>query len=203
MPRINKSKYAVLGILSLGPMSGYEIKNTIEGSLGNFWSESYGQIYPILRSLVAEGLATSRTEEQTGRPNRHVYTLTDAGRGALLQWLAEPVEYDVGRVEILLKLFFGWQLPVEDSLTKLREFRTVSEGLGSKYEGIEQWLKSTQAGHPGLPYWLATVSYGQHLSRALLAWCDETEGILGAIQEDQGHRAEVATPGRNGNGRDS
>ncbi|MDQ3328746.1 MAG: PadR family transcriptional regulator [Chloroflexota bacterium] len=196
MPRANKSRYAILGILSLGPMSGYEIKKTIENSLGNFWSESYGQIYPILRGLVADGLATSRTEEQTGRPDRHVYTLTDAGRSELKRWLAEPVEHDVGRSEILLKLFFGWQLPVEESLRKLREFRDLQQGLLAKYEGIEHWLRTAQADHPGLPYWLATVGYGQHISRALLAWGDETATVLESIEDTHGERAEVATQGR-------
>src|SRR5215216_5837443 len=103
MPRENKSKYALLGVLSLGPMSGYDIKKTIELSLSNFWSESYGQIYPILKSLVEEGQATITVERQMGKPNRHVYTLTGAGREELEGWLRKPVEYEVGRSEILLK----------------------------------------------------------------------------------------------------
>src|SRR5262245_56172302 len=109
MSRINKSKYAIMGLLNTRPMSGYDIKKTIEAGLSNFWSESYGQIYPILRTLVAEGLATSWVEEHTGKPDRHVYTLTDAGREDLTGWLAGPVDYDPGRIEILLKLYFGWQ----------------------------------------------------------------------------------------------
>lgn len=174
MARENKSRYAVLGILTFGPMSGYEIRKTIEGSLGNFWSESYGQIYPILKSLVSEGLATSQTEVQVGKPNRHIYTITDAGRNELIDWLRKPVEHEVGRVEILLKLFFGWQLPLEENLRKVEEFRELHEHLLAKYNGIEQWLRTSQEGHPGLPYWLMTVSYGQHISRALLHWSDET-----------------------------
>jgi PadR family transcriptional regulator AphA len=83
MARENKSQYAVLGALSMRPMSGYDIKKTFEQSIGSFWSESYGQIYPILRSLVAEGLATSRVEKQPGGPDRRVYALTEAGREEL------------------------------------------------------------------------------------------------------------------------
>lgn len=183
MARENKSRYAVLGILTLGPMSGYEIRKTIEGSLGNFWSESYGQIYPILKSLVSEGLATSQTEVQVGKPNRHIYTITDAGRNELIDWLRKPVEHEVGRVEILLKLFFGWQLPLEENLHKVEEFRELHEHLLAKYNGIEQWLRKSQEGHPGLPYWLMTVSYGQHISRALLNWSDETLTEMRSLED--------------------
>ena len=48
----NKSKYAIMGMLSMGPMSGYDIKKRFEKSLSYFWNESYGQIYPILRKLA-------------------------------------------------------------------------------------------------------------------------------------------------------
>ncbi len=185
MGRENKSRYAVMGILTLAPMSGYEIRKTIEGSLGNFWSESYGQIYPILKSLLAEGLVTRRTETQEGRPSRHIYTLTDVGREELVEWLGRPVEHDLGRVEILLKLFFGWQLPLQENMRKVESFRELHEGLLARYEGIEQWLETSQAGHPGLPYWLITLSYGRHVSRALLEWSDETLGTLGELEKAQ------------------
>ena len=49
MAKENRSKYAVLGMLATGPKSGYDIKQTIETSIGHFWNESYGQIYPILK----------------------------------------------------------------------------------------------------------------------------------------------------------
>jgi DNA-binding PadR family transcriptional regulator len=178
MPRENKSKYALMGILTLRPMSGYDIKKTIEVSLGNFWSESYGQIYPILKSLVAEGLATISTETRAGKPNRKVYALTQAGRDELDRWLRRPSEYDVGRNEPLLKLFLGWQVPVEENVRKVEEFRELQRGLLDRYEGIERWLHETEAEHPGLPYWLMTVSYGKHVSRALTAWCDESLAAL-------------------------
>ena len=65
------SRYALLGMLSIRPMSGYDIKKLIEASISNFWTESYGQIYPILKTLVAEKLVTRTTAEtirQTGSP---------------------------------------------------------------------------------------------------------------------------------------
>ena len=163
------------------PMSGYDVKKTIEGSIGNFWSESYGQIYPMLKGLVAEGLATRSVEAGDVGLERNVYALTDAGREELGRWLGMPVEHEVGRVEILLKLFFGWQVPAEENRRKVLEFRELHRGLLRKYGAIEGSLEAEHAGHPGLPYWLMTVRYGRRVSEALLDWCEETLAALDAL----------------------
>ena len=55
---------ALLGLLSLGPMSGYDIRQLIPRSIGHFWSESYGQIYPGLKRLSAAGFVEKKTERQ-------------------------------------------------------------------------------------------------------------------------------------------
>lgn len=179
------------------PMSGYDVKKTIEGSVGNFWSESYGQIYPMLKGLVAEGLATPSVEDGDGGRERTVYALTDAGREELGRWLGMPVEYEVGRIEILLKLFFGWQVPADENRRKVLEFRELHQGLLRKYEAIEGSLKAEHAEHPGLPYWLMTVNYGRHVSRALTDWCEETlEALEAAPITDES--AEVRLPSGGG-----
>ena len=51
-----KTRFAILGLLSWKPMSGYDIKKLIEMGLQYFWQESYEQLYPTLEALVAEGL---------------------------------------------------------------------------------------------------------------------------------------------------
>ncbi|ARV60700.1 PadR family transcriptional regulator [Nostocales cyanobacterium HT-58-2] len=174
MSRENKSKYAILGLLSFDSMSGYDIKKKIEASTSNFWTESYGQIYPILKRLVTEGLATQSVEEQVGKPDRHVYTLTDKGREELQRWLIEPVEPQVERIEILLKLFFGQQVTVLDNIRHMQQFRELQQQLLQKYQALEEQVKEKGADNPNFPYWLITVSYKLHVTKALISWCDET-----------------------------
>jgi len=188
-------------MLSLRPMSGYDIKKTIASSLSNFWNESYGQIYPILRSLVAEGLVTpSEATSVAGQPPdplpgpasiavarqtrqaRRVYALTEAGQADLRRWLAKPVAYEVGRSEILLKLFFGSQTSAQQNMRQVAQFRAEQVRLLHEYAAIEEWLEATYADKPGLPYWLMTVSYGQRVSRALTDWSDDTLSRLQALQ---------------------
>ncbi len=178
MAKENKSKYALLGLLSICPGSGYDIKKFMEQSTSNFWNESYGQIYPILKQLVEEGLATSRTEKQEGKPERYVYTLTDKGLEELRYWLTEPIEHTVERNELLLKLFFGRQNSVADNVELVQQFRTLQEQLLHKYQGIEGYLKANCADNPDLCYSLITVRYGILRCQALLSWCNETVDTL-------------------------
>ena len=44
-------------MLARMPQTGYSIKKWIEGEYSHFWQESFGQIYPTLKALVAERLA--------------------------------------------------------------------------------------------------------------------------------------------------
>lgn len=178
MSKENKSKYAILGLLSICPGSGYDIKKFMEQSTSNFWNESYGQIYPILRQLVEQGLATSRAEKQEGKPERYVYTLTDKGLEELRHWLTEPVEHTIERNELLLKLFFGRQNSIAVNVEHVQQFRTLLEELLRKYQGIERYLKANCADNPDLYYSLITVRYGILRCQALLAWCDETIDTL-------------------------
>jgi len=174
MAKENKSKYALLGILSVCPGSGYDIKKFMEQSTSNFWSESYGQIYPILKQLVEEGLATSHTEKQEGRPERYVYTLTDKGLEELRRWLTEPIEHTVERNELLLKLLFGRQISITNNIEHVKQFYTLQEQLLQKYRDIEVYLKANCADDAEQIYSLITLRYGILISQALLTWCEET-----------------------------
>jgi len=176
-----KSKYAVLGMLSICPMSGYDIKKRIEGSISNFWSESYGQIYPILKRLVSEQFVTKTVERQAGKPDRHVYALTERGREELQRWLTEGIVPKVERNELLLKLFFGEEAAVTVSIEHVEKYKEVQLQLLEKYRAIEKEIKAKYANDSNLPYWLMTLRYGRHVSQALLQWCDETLVALNKI----------------------
>jgi len=179
--RETKSKYAVLGMLSICPMSGYDIKKRVGESISNFWSESYGQIYPILKRLVDEKLVTKTVKRQSGKPDRHVYALTEQGRKELRRWLSEGVVPKIERNEFLLKLFFGEEVAVATNVKHVEKYRELQLHLLEKYEAVEQEIKTKYADDANLSYWLMTLGYGQHVSQALLRWCDETLLTLSKI----------------------
>jgi DNA-binding PadR family transcriptional regulator len=193
--RPNQSFYAVLGLLSLGAMSGYELRKLSEYSIQHFWRESFGQIYPSLRLLEAKGLATRRTEpgQERGRPDRQIYSITEAGREALAEWLKVDARPEVPRNELLLKMFFGAKASRETNLQHLERNRRLHEELLAVYRKTVQELREQSAGHPDLPYWLLTASYGKRISEAEIAWCDEAMAVLRELeQRDDGGSREQA-----------
>jgi PadR family transcriptional regulator, regulatory protein AphA len=165
---------ALMGLLSLGPMSGYQLRQLIDESIGNFWTESYGQIYPTLRRLAAEGMVTVKTERAEGRAERKVYTLTKAGHNRLRDWLNLPPQQQVPRNDLLLKLFFGGLVSIDVVARHVESFRAVQHERLQQYTAIADELKRRYARHSNLPFWLMTTSYGLHEARALSDWCDET-----------------------------
>jgi DNA-binding PadR family transcriptional regulator len=169
-----KSKYAILGMLSIEPMSGYDIKKEVESSISNFWTESYGQIYPVLRNLIADKLVTKTVERERGKPDRHVYSLTARGRKELRRWLREGFAPKVQRDEFLLKLFFGEEIAPKANIAHVEQFKALQRGQLQKYAAVEKQIRRDYADNSNAPYWLMTVHYGQHVSRALLQWCDKT-----------------------------
>jgi PadR family transcriptional regulator AphA len=172
--RVSQSQFAVLGLLSLGPMSGYDLKQLSAWSVGHFWREGYGQIYPTLRQLEKERLVTKKTQRQKGKPDRNVYSLTSAGLERLKQWLALPPNPEVLRNELLLKLFFGQWTPKEISREHVEEHRQIYKRELVALAEIRQRLAEEHATDVGRPFWEMTLSYGEHVSKAQLAWCEET-----------------------------
>jgi PadR family transcriptional regulator, regulatory protein AphA len=172
----NKAKYAILGSLSLMPMSGYDIKKFSDGSIAHFWNENYARIYPVLKQMEKEGLVIKETMQTEGRPSRNVYSITDKGRNELDQWLLEPVEDVRPREELLLKLFFSEKVPVENLIEKINAEKEKCQKYVEEYLRIEDFLKTDERtkNDRSLPLWLATINYGKLWRGSVIKWCDET-----------------------------
>ena len=181
--RASRTKYIVLGVLTLGPKSGYDIKKFIERSVGYFWRESYGQIYPTLRQLDAAGLVRHKVEDQRGRPDRHVYRLTAKGRAALRDWLVQPVEPEVPRHELLLKLFFGTQASPEDNLQHVAQYRKEIEGYVAMLKEGDRRLRERYGDSEQATYWLLTIAQGILVNEALVEWCKRAERKLRQLKQ--------------------
>jgi len=171
---------ALLGMLSVGAKSGYELKGFIHQSIGYFWNESFGQIYPTLKRLEKDGLVVATEGERSGSK---VYALTEAGRERLRAWLGMMPRAQVMRNEMLLKLFFGSQVAAATMRSHVAQYRDQRFAEVQTYSGIRARIQSRFAGHPALPYWLITLNWGQIEAEALLRWSEETLVTLDAMVE--------------------
>jgi PadR family transcriptional regulator AphA len=175
----SRTAYVVLGILAIeSGQSGYEIRKTIEGTVGFFWGESYGQLYPTLKRLTADGLITAR-KPKSG--TRQEYSIEPAGREALAQWLALPYRDDPPRDEFLLKLFFGHEAAPSVALGHLRDFQQKHrEGIAMLAQ-IEADSRARSSHLPGFPFWILTLTYGLARMRAELEWSETAVTAIASL----------------------
>ncbi|MFX0061701.1 MAG: PadR family transcriptional regulator [Candidatus Hermodarchaeota archaeon] len=181
MARENKTKYIILGLLSHEPLTGYDIRQIAERAISNFWTEiSYGQIYPTLKKLEKEGLVSKSIEVKENSPLRKVYSITSEGHKELRTWLETPADREVFKLDILLKLYFGAQTSIENSMKNIEMFRERNEKQLEEYKGFENNLRETLDESEDHFYILMTVLLGQHITKAQLQWVEE---VLPMLQE--------------------
>ncbi|MFD0540489.1 PadR family transcriptional regulator [Actinomadura luteofluorescens] len=71
-------RHAVLAALLDGEYSGYQLAKIFDLSVSNFWHAVPQQLYSELSRLETEGLISGRQIIQHDRPNKRVYTVTQA-----------------------------------------------------------------------------------------------------------------------------
>jgi DNA-binding PadR family transcriptional regulator len=169
----NQTAWLILGMLSIEPnRSGYDIRKAVESSVRYFWHESYGQIYPTLKRLAAEGLIVPRKPGSKGRPERQAYSLTAKGRARLEEWLTAPYRDYPIRSEFLLKLFFGRAAPLGVSVQHIRTFQETSRRSLATLMELERQARARHRGNLHLPFWLLTLSWGICATRAVIDWSE-------------------------------
>jgi DNA-binding PadR family transcriptional regulator len=182
----------LLGLLTIEPMSGYDLGLTIRGSVGHFWNESYGQIYPNLKKLANGGFVSCKTERQKGKPDRNIYAITEKGRERLRKWLAVPPQPEIPRNEMLLKLFFGEQVSTQILIGYVERMAEEHRALLDLLEQAEREEIDKNLRYPGAPYWRMAAHFGQMEMRAHLRWAEETLAELNKIVRRQRSRSETA-----------
>lgn len=175
-----KSRYLILGMLAHTELTGYNIRKWIEAEYSHFWQASFGQIYPILKELVREGLAESASgmADANGRGQK-VYRITDKGLNALSGWLKEEPEIEKLRYEILLKISFGEHTDPQVLLTHLDRFIQRNEAslteMTNNLERLEIHASRPSADHH---YSRLTALCGKYHYAAMLHWALEAREII-------------------------
>jgi DNA-binding PadR family transcriptional regulator len=171
---MRQTDYVILGLLAEQPLSGYQIKKIIDIRFSFFWSESFGQIFPALKSLASEGFVEECPQEASGGRATRTYQITPAGKAALVDWLAQPVEKESLRLEILLKTYFSGYTAPEAMLTHLSAFEESHARqlhiLGLFAEELLR-IPDEDENHGDI---LRVIDFGQKVNRAYLDWCRET-----------------------------
>lgn len=102
--------YAILGLLSHSPKTGYELKKIMQSSPFMYWAASNNQIYNTLTELKAEAYVTNETLLQENSPAKKLYTITQDGLEALKKWTLSKPEAPEFRKGFLIQLAWSEQL---------------------------------------------------------------------------------------------
>jgi DNA-binding PadR family transcriptional regulator len=99
----------MLAVLRAGPVHGYELKRRVQRT--TLTALSNNSLYPILRRFEQNGVVTKSVEAHPGRPDRNVYTITDAGRGLLTELISVlPPHLGANDEEFLVRVSFFHEL---------------------------------------------------------------------------------------------
>lgn len=172
-------KYLILGLLSLQPMSGYDLGRAFANSVTHLWHADQSQIYRTLARLGDSGAIDTTVIPQDGKPDRKVHELTEAGRAELAAWLGSPLEEQQSKEPFLARLFFAAPLGVAAVLELLTEreaqVRSVLDTLGA-IEAPPGDLAATLRA--------ATLRAGLAQGEAELRWLEQTRRQLSELKSD-------------------
>lgn len=111
-------KFAILGILSWKPSTGYELKKIFEESSFLYWSGNNNQIYKALIKMEDENLVTNEIIHQDNSPSKKIYTITEKGLKELKEWVASSPEAPEIKKTFLVQLAWSDMLS-DDELNEL------------------------------------------------------------------------------------
>lgn len=181
-----KTRYVILGCLSIRNLSGYGMRKFVQEVIGHFWAESNGQIYPVLHQLVEEECIVCCDTDKVGKRDRYVYAITPKGRKELVAWLSPSSEWkkkDIQRDEGLLKLFFGGNASVEESIILLEEREKQTHARIALYKNLRKEIESHKTS-PHFLFWELTLENGMVHAEAEREWCSHALNKLKMTKEE-------------------
>ena len=180
-------EYLILGLLSLAPMTGYELQQFIKQNLSLICSHSAGSVHTALAKLLREGHVTAR-ESSEGKRQKKTFSITEAGQAAFAAWAAQPMQADRVKNMELARLFFLGLAKPEERLAAIRDYIRQMEQTQALLQAIQARFRQIQEGPvpPGrdwrsifrfqgytIAYGIAAAEFEQNWYRHLLCELEE------------------------------
>jgi DNA-binding PadR family transcriptional regulator len=169
MARAVSIRHLILGLLTQQSMSGYDIKHSLKSLSWLIDSPSFGSIYPTLRALREDGLVTVEVAPRQGKPPRKIYTITEAGRLALREWMDQPVAPGASLKTFVMRLILANNFSHTGLISHLQQRRSHVAVYHVTLKQIGEALDGTIDSGQRLAF-----SYGLALATTELAWLDST-----------------------------
>lgn len=169
-------KFALLGLISKKPQTGYELYGTFKEKMIYFWSSTHSQIYSELNKMEKDEWVVSDYVYQEGSPNKKLYTITRIGEEKLLNWLLQEKSKPAKiKDEFLLRASAFHLLSKEDIIGLLD---SIIEREKQVLEGTLQWQKENRSNETDPVESLGdyvTAEYGVMYARMYIDWCEKVK----------------------------
>lgn len=174
--------YAILGLLSLQPFAGYDLKKIISDSELFYWSGNNNQIYRTLVQLHADGLVSQEVHEQENLPARKIYSITEKGRSVLHEWLLRTPELPERRNAFLIQLAWADELPEADQIGLVERYAgEVEAHLLLLQEKVRRWNSPARSKREAFLWAQINANLVAH-ERLELEWA---RGLLAGLSETE------------------
>ncbi|MGI9288557.1 MAG: PadR family transcriptional regulator [Pseudomonadales bacterium] len=175
--------HAIMTALLEEDLTGYELAKQFDTSLGFFWRASHQQIYQELRKMADNAWLSARSVEQSGKPNKVIYSLTNRGKETLDQWVLAAGKVQPAKDDFMVKLYNVGHCDIAPILAELDDRQQASQEHLALYRRIRHK-------HYANPKLLPNTKKGVYL--ALLAgirqqeffqqWCNDARSLLRTVK---------------------
>lgn len=179
----------ILGfLLRYGPQHGYLLKQYLE-HISDFANIKLPTIYYHLEKMEKKGLICASQEKEGKRPEKWVYTITDAGRQTFQKYVQEALDtrYD-GEFLFDAALFFSDQLEPQQVLEAIARHTRHLERILHDLTAHKRDILEQQSGW-GKLYANVIFRHHEHHFQAELQWLQETASELQRALEEQQKRS--------------
>lgn len=195
MEELTTTSYAILSLLGVRSWTTYQLAQQMERSVGRMWPRAASVVYEEPKRLVRLGLAESLTE-YTGKRASTVYSITEAGRDVLAEWLAEPGAGPNMEFEALLKIAFADNGSLDALRTNLAAIRAHAESeLAYEEQRRREYAESGGPYPDRLPVISLAMRYFHEQNLALLRWVEWVEHATDAWHGVTAPTGAVVPPG--------
>lgn len=168
--------HGILGFLSYGSMTGYDLAKSFGSSIRFFWYAQTSHIYLELNKLEKKELVTCELIVQTEKPSKKLYSITESGKREFFSWLSmENTEFSKGNKNaFLMKVFFsGCQTP-EQCIAMLKDFTRDCEAYVDEMKQVPKNIEEfgSLADGRDVMYWELTADFGHSYIRMCMDWAD-------------------------------
>jgi DNA-binding PadR family transcriptional regulator len=169
----------ILESLATRPQHGYEIKKGVERILGSDFSINNNLLYPALRRFEELGAVSREVVRTPGRPDRHVYHLTDRGVELLQHMLSEfPPNLAEDQAEFQVRVAF---LDLLEPAARLDILAAREAVVRKRLAHLERMSEVEAQDAPRHPYAARLIAFNESQARHELEWI---AALMQEVQEE-------------------